>query len=125
MPKTILAVNAGSSSVKLTFYTVNKPPQTIANVQISGIGSSPLKFEYKRGSDQHKEELKEAPKSPNAAFKILLDRCFGDSSLSVVRTEDLAYICHRIVHGGDYEHAVEINSDTLHHLEALEDLAPL
>ena len=126
MAKTILAVNAGSSSVKITFYTFDNPPRAVADAQVSGITAPPSTLKYQRGSVKHKEELKEQLSTPQDAFKYLLQRCFEDPELSEVASQDdLAYICHRVVHGGDYNESVEINNETLHHLEDLEDLAPL
>lgn len=127
MAKTVLSVNAGSSSVKITFYTFENPPKVIADAQISGITAPPPALKYQRtGSSKHKEKLQEKLSTPQDAFTYLLKRCFNDPELSEVASEsDLAYICHRVVHGGDYQDSVEINDDTMHHLEALEDLAPL
>ncbi|PYH90128.1 acetate kinase [Aspergillus ellipticus CBS 707.79] len=124
--KSILSVNAGSSSVKITFYTFEKTPKEIAAAQISGITAPPAQLKYSSGSTQHKEELKESLGTPQDAFKCLLQRCFSDPELSeVASTDDLAYICHRVVHGGDYNTSVVITDETYHHLEKLEDLAPL
>ncbi|KAJ5750275.1 acetate kinase [Penicillium manginii] len=107
MAKSILAVNAGSSSVKVTFYTFTNPPTR-----------------YRRRAS--KEQPQENLGTPQDAFKYILQRCFSDPELSEVASDnDLAYICHRVVHGGDYCKEIEINDDTLHRLEALEDLAPL
>jgi acetate kinase len=126
MGKTILAVNAGSSSVKITFYTFENPPKAIADEQVSGITSPPSTLKYQRGAVKHKEQLKEQLSTPQDAFKFLLSRCFNDPELSEVASDDdLAYICHRVVHGGDYHEAVTINDETYHHLKELEDLAPL
>ncbi|KAJ6166829.1 acetate kinase [Penicillium chermesinum] len=127
MAKKILSVNAGSSSVKATFYTLENPPAVIAEAQVSGITAPPPVFKYKGGSKKNiKEELKEQINSPQDAFKYILHRCFNDPELSgVASKDDLAYICHRVVHGGDYGASVEINDETIHHLEELEDLAPL
>ena len=126
MPQSILSVNAGSSSVKITFYSYEIPPRTIANAQVSGITAPPATFKYTKGTQTHKEQLKDQLKTPQDAFKYLLKRCFTDSELSeVASSDDLAYICHRVVHGGDYPEAVEINEETYHHLKELEDLAPL
>jgi acetate kinase len=125
-PKSILSVNAGSSSVKITFYTLENPPRVIANAQISGITAPPLKLKYSRGSKEHKEEVGDRLSTPQDAFKFLLQRCFSDSELSEVASpEDLAYICHRVVHGGDYNESVVITNETYHRLQELEDLAPL
>lgn len=125
-PKSILAVNAGSSSVKITFYTYEKSPQVIANAQVSGITAPPPTLKYSRGPNKHTEELKESISTPQDAFKLLLQRCFSDRELSeVAGSDDLAYICHRVVHGGEFTSAVQIDDETYHHLEELEDLAPL
>ncbi|KAJ0424181.1 Acetokinase family-domain-containing protein [Aspergillus carlsbadensis] len=125
-PKSILSVNAGSSSVKITFYTYEKTPQVIANAQVSGITAAPAKFKYTLGDKKREEGLKEPINTPQDAFKLLLERCFEDSDLSdVASSDDLAYICHRIVHGGELESSVVINNETYHQLEQLEDLAPL
>ncbi|KAF9891163.1 hypothetical protein FE257_005099 [Aspergillus nanangensis] len=124
--KSILAVNAGSSSVKLTFFTYEKSPKVIANAQVSGITAPPPSFKYTHKSGTCKEQLRETLNTPQDAFKYLLQRCFSDPELSeVASTDDLAYICHRVVHGGDYDHAVTIDDETYHRLEELEDLAPL
>lgn len=126
MTKSILAVNAGSSSVKVTFYTLENPPQVIANAQVSGLTAPPPNLKYSRGSKSHKEQLKESLTTPPDAFKYLLKRLFEDPDISEVASpKDIAYICHRIVHGGDYKGPVEINEETLGHLKDLEDLAPL
>jgi acetate kinase len=125
-PKSILSVNAGSSSVKITFYTLENPPKVIANAQISGITAPPLTLKYTKGSKHHKEEVKDRLSSPQDAFKFLLQRCFSDPELSEVASpEDLAYICHRVVHGGDFNEPVVITDETYHRLQEVEDLAPL
>ncbi|OJJ00445.1 hypothetical protein ASPVEDRAFT_82013 [Aspergillus versicolor CBS 583.65] len=124
--KSILSVNAGSSSVKITFYTYEKNPRAIANAQVSGITAPPATLKYTLGEKQRKEELKEEVSNPQDAFKLLLKRCFTDPDLSdVASSDDLAYICHRVVHGGDFESATIITEETYHQLEKLEDLAPL
>ncbi|KAJ5598908.1 hypothetical protein N7510_011858 [Penicillium lagena] len=126
MTKSILAVNAGSSSVKITFYTFEDHPRAIVNAQISGITAPPPMLQYRRGTTKHKEKLKETLITPQDAFKYLLQRCFDDPELSEVASkDDLTYICHRVVHGGDYCEVTEINGETYHRLEELESLAPL
>ncbi|CAG8062273.1 unnamed protein product [Penicillium olsonii] len=124
--KSILSVNAGSSSVKINFYTLENPPKSIADAEISGITAPPPTFKYQQGDKKHKEEVKEKLDTPQDAFNYLLKRCFEVPELSeITSVDDVQYICHRIVHGGDYRDAVEINDETYHHLESFEDLAPL
>jgi hypothetical protein len=43
----------------------------------------------------------------------------------LVGKEDITHVCHRVVHGGEYEDRVLITNETLHHLDNLSDLAPL
>ncbi|KAH8692720.1 putative acetate kinase [Talaromyces proteolyticus] len=126
MPRIILSVNAGSSSVKATFYTLDNPPSAIIEAQVSGITAPPQTFKYSTKSDQKKEKLKYNLGSPPEAFKYLLQRCLTDPVVFVSASpEDVVCICHRIVHGGDYTNAIEINDETYHQLEEIEDLAPL
>lgn len=126
MPKTLLSVNAGSSSVKITFYTLERPPKMLANAEVSGLTAPPQILKYERGGVKNKEKIEESLTNPQDGFKFLLQRCFTDPDLSdVTSTEDLAYVCHRVVHGGDFADAVEIDSEKYGHLKRIEDLAPL
>lgn len=126
MAKIILSVNAGSSSVKITFYKLANPPSAIVDAQVSGITSPPQSLKYSKSSGDKKEKISENLDTPPKAFKYLLERCLSDAEISeVANVQDLAYICHRVVHGGDYTDAIEINDSTYHHLEEIEDLAPL
>ena len=123
--KSILSVNAGSSSVKVTFYTLEKNPKPIANAEVSGITAPPPKLKYVHGATERKEKINQSISTPQDAFKFLLQHCFSDPELDVASSDDLAYICHRVVHGGDYKTSTVITDETYHHLEELEDLAPL
>ncbi|KAF3405513.1 hypothetical protein DPV78_002370 [Talaromyces pinophilus] len=126
MAKIILSVNAGSSSVKITFYKSQNPPSPIVDAQISGITSPPQTLKYSKSSGDKKEQLDENLDTPPKAFKYLLERCLSDTEISeIANVDDLACICHRVVHGGDYEDSIEIDDSTYHHLEKIEDLAPL
>lgn len=126
MAKTILSVNAGSSSVKITFYELKNPRSAIVDAQVSGITSPPQSLKYSTNSGDKKEKLSENLDTPPKAFKYLLERCLSDADISqVANTQDLACICHRVVHGGDYSDAIEIDDSTYHRLEEIEDLAPL
>lgn len=126
MAKSLLSVNAGSSSVKVTFYTLDKPPKVVVDAQVSGITAPPQTLKYTTNSTTKKETIKKKLDTPPEAFKYLLQRCMSDPGISeVVNSEDLACICHRVVHGGDYMDAIEINDENLHQLEAIEALAPL
>lgn len=138
MKKVILSVNAGSSSVKISVYTAEahgKPTQH-AEAQISGLTSPPAKLSYVRegvtvAKDKDLSNDKRLTESntitQDAAFRVLLATLIDDADLTqVAQKEDIAIICHRIVHGGNFSAAQVIDdAATYHRLEELNDLAPL
>lgn len=126
----LLAINAGSSSVKISVYSVasnrNESPSKIADLQVSGLTAPPAKLEYTRHGTVVKDKDTVEADSQDAAFKLLLDTLISDSELTEIsNSDDIAVTAHRIVHGGDYDDAKVINKETYHHLEELSDLAPL
>lgn len=125
----ILAVNAGSSSVKVSVYTLSSSePHQIAEAQLDGLTAPPAKLSYTRGSttvSKGKEQQQDV-KDQGAAFSILLDELVNDSKLTeLARKEDITHVCHRVVHGGDYSKQQPITKETLQTLEELSSLAPL
>ncbi|KAH8778176.1 acetate kinase-like protein [Hyaloscypha sp. PMI_1271] len=131
MPKILLSVNAGSSSVKISVYeaSLGQEPQEIAETQIDGLTAPPPQLTYTRGTKSICKDKKLEGKriaSQIDAFKYMLEQLIADQDFSAInKKEDIAIVCHRVVHGGDYEVPQIINEDTYHHLEALTDLAPL
>jgi acetate kinase len=131
MPKILLSVNAGSSSVKISVYeaSLSQEPQEIAETQIDGLTAPPPQLTYTRGTQSICKDKKlegERIASQIDAFKYMLEQLIADKDFSAInKKEDIAIVCHRVVHGGDYEIPQVINEDTYHHLEALTDLAPL
>ena len=134
-PRIILAINAGSSSLKITLFKVDNSldadigassePERIAAAEISGFTDPPAKQRYARGSYSTKNELP-GIKSHSDAFQHILNAFLGDKDLKEVNSkEEISHACHRVVHGGDYASDQFINEDTYHRIEELEDLAPL
>ncbi|KAI5862698.1 acetate kinase [Durotheca rogersii] len=138
--KIILAINAGSSSVKISAYAARRgrEPRQIAEAQVSGLTAPPARLTYTRGGKgagvrvRDGEELppsdsdRGAVTSQDEAFSLLLAVFVDDPDLPEIGSAaDIAIACHRVVHGGDYAHAVTITPDALHRLERLTDLAPL
>lgn len=124
--KIILAVNAGSSSLKTALFVVeNKQLNAIAHASVSGFTSPPAKEKYscrqtRRGGDLNKVE------SHSDAFEHILGAFIRDQQLPEVKgKDDIDYVCHRVVHGGDYSHDQVIDQQAYHTIESLEDLAPL
>lgn len=145
MPKIILSVNAGSSSVKVSVFSAElyNDPIQIAEAQITGLTSPPPKLSYTRrgttvlknsdvapgsGDDSKGEAAAAAPvvNKQDDAWRVILRTLVGDPDLpQVSRQEDIAIVCHRIVHGGEFRTAQVINEATYSRLERLNDLAPL
>ncbi|KAL8897119.1 MAG: hypothetical protein Q9207_007372 [Kuettlingeria erythrocarpa] len=125
----ILSVNAGSSSVKVSAYeTLNSsaPPTQLAEASVSGLTAPPATFTYTAGFTSIKNE--EIPKvdSQESAFEHILDRLQSAKSLPQISDkENITYVCHRVVHGGDYPGAHVIDDNTFQHLQDLTELAPL
>ncbi|KAL8370947.1 hypothetical protein RB595_001009 [Gaeumannomyces hyphopodioides] len=140
--KIILAVNAGSSSVKVSVYEIadgHAEPMRVAEAQISGLTAPPPKLTYKRrGGDGDDVTVRKDDSlggdsdgdskigSQAAAFERILRELFEDEGLPQLASKsDIAVVAHRIVHGGDAERPEHITAETLHKLEKLSDLAPL
>ncbi|ROW16249.1 hypothetical protein VPNG_01836 [Cytospora leucostoma] len=130
MSKIIFSVNAGSSSVKVSVFSaeLHKKPTQIAEAQIDGLTSPPPKLKYTRGDEtiSKDSDVGKDVHNQNDAWGIILKTLTEDSELPQIRKkEDIAIVCHRIVHGGKFRAAQVINKSTLHKIEHLNDLAPL
>ena len=130
MKAVILAVNAGSSSVKVSVYSAERgqSPTRIAEAQVSGLTAPPASLKYQRGDRTIIENRNVSDKAAGQreAFSIILDTLIGDHDLPDIKSkDDIGIVCHRIVHGGDYSKPQLISDGTYHHLEKLNDLAPL
>ncbi|KAL2756154.1 hypothetical protein ACRALDRAFT_2042347 [Sodiomyces alcalophilus JCM 7366] len=130
MAKVILAINSGSSSVKISVFSASfrQTPQQIAEAQVSGLTAGPAVVSYTR----HGNTIKKAEKAwqpveqQDDAFELLLGLFIDDADLQEIKSKaDIAITCHRIVHGGDYASSQLIGPKTYSHLENLSDLAPL
>ena len=131
--KLILAINAGSSSVKVSVFladsgkTNGEDPTQLADIAVGGISAPPATLKYTRRGE--KVQPKESPSSVDdqkKAFRFILDLMINDTDVpELSHTNDIDYVCHRIVHGGDYGKVQVIDSNTYHRIEELSDLAPL
>ncbi|CAL3968853.1 hypothetical protein PZA11_004822 [Diplocarpon coronariae] len=130
MAKIILSINAGSSSVKISVYTASSgsDPVQLAETQIDGLTSPPPHLKYARGSQSvsKDQKLHEECTSQKDAFRYMLKMLVDDSEFPhIARREDIAIVCHRVVHGGDFVTPQIIDEETYHKLQDLTDLAPL
>ena len=125
----ILAINSGSSSVKVSIYSViisSDLPTQLAVAEISGLTAPPARLAYSRGSQSIKNQETPNVSTNEDACKHILDHLVKDTGLSEISSkEDITFACHRVVHGGDFSTAHIIDEETYHNLEELTDLAPL
>jgi acetate kinase len=125
MTEYVLAVNAGSSSLKCRLFRPGKSePEQIAVAKASGLNSGKVAFSF----DPKPEKDIEAEESTNShedAFVHVLNQLSNCENIPDLRKENEVVVAHRVVHGGDFEKEVEISEETYHVLEKLESLAPL
>ncbi|KAF8514033.1 acetate kinase [Gautieria morchelliformis] len=135
----ILAVNAGSSSLKLSLFILlvnrkdlkpkQEPVSLLATSSVSDIGTSNSKFSYSLATSPLPKRL-DLPTSISdhaAAFEHFLRALFSDQEFlkSGYGRHEITHICHRIVHGGQFADSVIVEKSTYERLQALSDLAPL
>jgi acetate kinase len=130
MGKLLLSINAGSSSVKVSVYSVeiNNSPKRLAMTSIDDLTEESPQFTYIRGLEMvaTKQELEQPVRSQDDAFRFLLENLLNDENLSEVsKKDDIIYACHRVAHGGDYTESKIIDETTYEYIEGLTDLAPL
>lgn len=127
----ILSVNAGSSSLKIALYSVENTTspdsiQLVLTSSISSISSPPAKFSFHlRSTELTSSSLDEdcdAIHDHASGFSHFLNALKTQASVDNKR---VIYICHRVVHGGDYNEPILITQESYDHIERLSDLAPL
>lgn len=125
MPRYLLVLNAGSSSVKFSVFAVGKALTLSWRGQIEGFGGAPT-FEVFAGAERMVSRAFDAGQggvgTPHeAAFAALFDWLFG-----VIDRGSLLAAGHRVVHGGGvFTAPVAIDAATLAGIERLSPLAPL
>lgn len=129
MAKVIFAINAGSSSVKISVFKraeQGSQPTQLAEIQVAGLTAPPATLKYERGDHKVKDQKLDKINGSADAFQYCLDHLTKDDGLPELKNPDeIEFACHRVVHGGDYSKPQTINRDTYHRLEELSDLAPL
>jgi acetate kinase len=125
MPDAILALNAGSSSIKFALFERRGAPPLarLLHGQMEGIGTAP----HFTASDPAGTVLVEQrwPKGQAQTYGALLERLLGwiEAHLG---SDRLVAVGHRIVHGGtDFTAPVRIDDGVMAKIEALTPLAPL
>ncbi|KAI0368759.1 acetate and butyrate kinase [Pilatotrama ljubarskyi] len=132
--KLILAVNAGSSSLKISLFKRDgaspESPHDIVDLLLSStitnISQPPAYFSFTLASHGAGREARKEPvqsiKDHASAFQHFLEYLKREASID---HSEIVHICHRVVHGGDYFEPVIITDESYHYIERLSDLAPL
>jgi len=117
----ILAINAGSSSLK--FQLLDMPSEVVtAKGQIDRIGMTDSTLTLK--SNVMKKEMEQPIENHSVAVSLLLDVLIKEG---IVRSfAEIDGVGHRVVHGGEvFSDSVLITDEVLEKLETLSHLAPL
>lgn len=128
--RTVLVLNAGSSSLKFALYPVADRPESLAPAlwrgQIEGLGAQPRRsLSFADGRTLETAELPNPDRYQDAgqALRALLD---GSAGVPLVRDDRLLAVGHRVVHGGtQFSAPTRITPEVLHSLRQLVSLAPL
>lgn len=117
----IIAVNAGSSSLK--FQLLDMPKETVLVSGVAeriGIDGSLLKVKL----NGEKYEFKQPIQNHSEAVEMLLHQLVDLKVVSSI--DDIEGVGHRVVHGGEkFSDSVVITDDVIKAIESVSDLAPL
>nr|WP_318381108.1 acetate/propionate family kinase [uncultured Enterobacter sp.] len=121
MSRTIMAINAGSSSLK--FQLLNLPGGTVicqGLIERIGMNDAVLTLKY----DGHKHQETRPISDHHDAVKLLLAQLL---SLNIIASLDVIDgVGHRVAHGGEtFKDSALITDETLAEIERLSELAPL
>ena len=117
----VLAVNAGSSSLKFQLFSMPEE-EVLSSGVIERIGLNDgiftIKYDGKKDSD-----VLDIP-DHNVAASLVLDALIEKKIVDTL--EEIVAVGHRLVHGGEYfSESVVVNEKNLELVEELNDLAPL
>lgn len=130
MQDLFLAVNAGSSSLKLAIYQLgdHKNFTLLLSSAFSNLSTEKPTFDFKpvdskfAGATTKDAPVSASDSSHKAAFNYFLDFLRKKCGID---TNRIGFIAHRVVHGGSFPSPTMISSDTFSRIEELSDLAPL
>ncbi len=117
----ILAINAGSSSLKFQLYIMPEEKVLISGL-FDRIGIDNSSYTIKINDQKIKKEV--VLKDHEKAVKYLIEELLTNNIVSSL--EEITALGHRVVHGGDkYADSVIITDEVLEDIESFSSLAPL
>ncbi len=123
MSQKILAINAGSSSLKFKLYDMPEEVVLVSGL-VDRISHEDAVFTYKIGGHDDKHETVQPVKDHTAAVQLVIDALLG-SGLIKDKSEIIG-VGHRVSHGGRYyTKSVEIDDDVAEKIDELSVLSPL
>ncbi|MBN8236940.1 acetate kinase [Halobacillus kuroshimensis] len=121
MSNNILAINAGSSSLK--FQLIEMPEETVVTkglVERIGLDDAVFTIEF---NDEEDKTVTEIPDHAEAV-KMLLDKLTANGIINSL--DEINGVGHRVVHGGErFSESVLITDEVIKEIEQVSDLAPL
>jgi acetate kinase len=122
-PEKILVINAGSSSLKYSFYdTADESRHAKGLVERIGLDGTRLKHRGPNG--ELKREMEKADHA--AAFKAMMTELTSKESGVISSAAEVSVVAHRVVHGGEkFTEATLLTDELLAEMEKLNPLAPL
>lgn len=121
MSNNILAINAGSSSLK--FQLIEMPEETVVTkglVERIGLDDAVFTIEF---NDEEDKAVTEIPDHAEAV-KMLLDKLTANGIINSL--DEINGVGHRVVHGGErFSESVLITDEVIEEIEEVSDLAPL
>ncbi len=99
----VLVLNAGSSSVKFTMYSMSRE-LVLAKGQVERLGQPKQNFIFKRGDDYKDEQVRTDISSIADAIRVICEKLTDKENGVLKKIEDIEAIGHRVVHGGEQAH---------------------
>lgn len=126
----LLTINAGSSSLKMSAFLLKgsaEAPQKIAAACIRGINTATTTVYYARYHETVSNDITFRPKLDWCeALSSMLAILLQDPELREVHsTDDIRFVCHRIVHGKGFREPQLIDQKLFDALAEATHLAPL
>ncbi len=118
----VLAVNAGSSSLKSTLFQMPEQ-RPLATGHVERIGDDETSLVYKAG--RLRVERPCAAADHPAALRALVDCMLNEEGGVLGSLDEVVAVGHRVVHGGEMSHSVVVDAEVEAVIRRYCDLAPL
>jgi acetate kinase len=115
----VLAINAGSSSIKFALYQVSDPPKRLLEGKIDRIGLARTNLTFKDSIENQQSHQDIAASDHKTAAYSLIDWLAGRIDMKMISA-----IGHRIVHGMQYSEPAKITKELLQDLRRIKQYDP-